>query len=65
MALLLGPLRNVSVATHKEVVSWIMSKMVFYMPTVVAVTPTTSYFPASKMGLITLNPQLFIGFLKS
>jgi hypothetical protein len=32
--------------------------MAFYMPTVVAVTPTTSYFPASKMGLITLKPLI-------
>ena len=56
MAFLLGPvLRNVSVATRKEVISWLMPKMVFYMPTVAAVTTTAGYFLASKMGLITLN----------
>lgn len=59
MAFLLGPvLRNVSVATRKEVISWLMPKMVFYMPTVAAVTTTAGYFLASKMGLITLNPPV-------
>ena len=56
MAFLLGPvLRNVSLSTRKEVISWLMPKMVFYMPTVAAVTTTAGYFLASKMGLITLN----------
>ena len=59
MAFLLGPvLRNVSVATRKEVISWLMPKMVFYMPTAAAVTTTAGYFLASKMGLITLNPPV-------
>jgi hypothetical protein len=59
MAFLLGPvLRNVSLATRKEVISWLMPKMVFYMPTVAAVTTTAGYFLASKMGLITLNPPV-------
>jgi uncharacterized membrane protein len=59
MAFLLGPvLRNVSLATRKEVISWLMPKMVFYMPTVAAVTITAGYFLASKMGLITLNPPV-------
>jgi hypothetical protein len=49
-------LRNVSVAIDKEVVPWLVSKMVFYMPTVIAVAPTAGYFPASKTGLTTLNP---------
>jgi hypothetical protein len=35
-----------------------MPKMVFYMPTVAAVTTTAGYFLASKMGLITLNPPV-------
>ena len=40
MAFLLGPvLRNVSLATRKEVISWLMPKMVFYMPTVVEKLP--------------------------
>jgi hypothetical protein len=56
MAFLLGPiLRNVSLSTRKEVISWLMPKMVFYMPTVSSVTTTAGYFLASKMGLITLE----------
>jgi len=56
MAFLLGPiLRNVSLSTRKEVISWLMPKMVFYMPTVASVTTTSGYFLASKMGLITLE----------
>jgi hypothetical protein len=59
MAFLLGPiLRNVSLATRKEVISWLMPKMVFFMPTVAAVTTTAGYFLASRMGLITLNPPI-------
>jgi uncharacterized membrane protein len=56
MAFLLGPiLRNVSLSTRKEVISWLMPKMVFFMPTVSTVTTTAGYFLASKMGLITLQ----------
>jgi len=56
MAFLLGPiLRKVSLSTRKEVVSWLMPKMIFYMPTVASVTTTAGYFLASKMGLITLE----------
>lgn len=59
MAFLLGPvLRNVSLSTRKEVISWLMPKMVFYMPTVSAVTTTAGYFLASKVGLITLQPPI-------
>ena len=59
MAMLLGPvLRNVSLSTRKEVISWLMPKMVFYMPTVAAVTTTAGYFLAFEMGLITLNPPV-------
>src|SRR5918994_3566500 len=59
MAFLLGPvLRNVSLATRKEVISWLMPKMVFFMLTVAAVTTTAGYFLASKMGLITLSPPV-------
>ena len=47
-----------SLSTRKEVISWLMPKMVFYMPTVSAVTTTAGYFLASKMGLITLNPPV-------
>jgi len=56
MAFLLGPvLRNVSLSTRKEVISWLMPKMVFYMPTVSAVTTTAGYFLASRLGFITLH----------
>src|SRR5918992_2727339 len=59
MAFLLGPvLRNVSLATRKEVISWLMPKMVFFMPTVATVTTTAGYFLASRMGLITLDPPV-------
>ena len=51
-------LRNVSLATRKEVITWLMPKMVFYMPIVAAVTTTAGYFLASRMGLITLNPPV-------
>jgi uncharacterized membrane protein len=61
MAFLLGPiLRGVSLSTRNEVISWLMPKMVFYMPTVASVTTTAGYFLASKMGLITLQtPVLY------
>lgn len=56
MAFLFGSiLRNVSLSTRKEVISWLMPKIVFYMPTVASVTTTAGYFLASKMGLITLE----------
>jgi uncharacterized membrane protein len=56
MAFLLGPvLRNVSLSARKEIISWLMPKMVFFMPAVSAVTTTAGYFLASKMGLIALN----------
>jgi hypothetical protein len=59
MAFLLGPiLRNISLTTRKEVISWLMPKMVFYMPTVSAVTTTAGYFLASRLGLITLHPPV-------
>lgn len=59
MAFLLGPiLRKVSLSTRKEVISWLMPKMVFYMPTVASVTTTAGYFLASKMGLITLESPI-------
>jgi uncharacterized membrane protein len=59
MAFLLGPvLRNVSLSTRREVTSWLMPKMVFYMPTVAAVTTTAGYFLASRLGFISLNPPV-------
>jgi hypothetical protein len=59
MAFLLGPvLRNVSLSTRREVTSWLMPKMVFYMPTVSAVTTTAGYFLALRLGLISLHPPV-------
>ena len=59
MAFLLGPvLRNVSLSTRKEVISWLMPKMIFFMPTVAAVTTTAGYYLASRIGLITLHPPI-------
>ena len=59
MAFLFGPiLRNVSLSTRKEVISWLMPKMIFYMPIVASVTTTAGYFLASKMGLITLESPI-------
>ena len=49
MVFLLGPvLRNVNLSTRKEVISWLMPKMVFYMPTVAAITTTAGYFLAPE-----------------
>ena len=61
MAFLLGPiLRNVSLSTRREVVTWLKPKMIFFMPTVASVTSTAGYFLASKMGLISLDsPTLY------
>src|ERR671924_291184 len=59
MAFLLGPvLRNVSLSTRKEVTSWLMPKMVFYMPTVSAVTTTAGYLLALRLGFISLHPPI-------
>jgi uncharacterized membrane protein len=60
MAFLLGPvLRQVSLSTRKEVISWLMPRMVFFMPTVAAVTTTAGYFLASRLGLITVEAPTF------
>ena len=59
MAFLLGPvLRKVSLSTRKELISWLMPKMVFYMPTVASVTTTAGYFLALKMDLITTQAPI-------
>lgn len=59
MAFLLGPvLRKVSLSTRREVTSWLMPKMVFYMPTVSAVTTTAGYFLALRLGFISLHPPI-------
>src|SRR5919106_61533 len=59
MVFLLSPvLRNVNLSTRKEVISWLMPKMVFYMLTVAAVTTTAGYFLASKLVLFPLTPPI-------
>jgi len=59
MAFLLGPiLRGVTLSTRKEIISWLMPKMVFYMPTVASITTTAGYFLAMKMGLITMQAPI-------
>src|SRR3954454_20337539 len=52
------PCSNVSLSTRREVISWLMPKMVFYMPTVSAVTTTAGYFLALRLGFISLHPPV-------
>ncbi|MGI0062547.1 MAG: hypothetical protein ACREBA_08865 [Nitrosotalea sp.] len=61
MAFILGPiLRRVTFSTRKELISWLMPKMLFYMIAVSSVTTTAGYYLAAKMGLITLHtPTLY------
>ncbi|TBR09196.1 MAG: hypothetical protein EPO62_05310 [Candidatus Nitrosotenuis sp.] len=64
MALILGPiLRRVSVATRKELISWLMPKMLFYMIVVSSVTTTAGYYLAEKMGLITFEAPIIYWML--
>jgi uncharacterized membrane protein len=59
MGFVLGPvLRKVSPTTRKEIITWLMPKMVFYMPTVSSVTTTAGYFLASKAGLLVSSTPL-------
>lgn len=58
MALILGPiLRKVSVSTRKEIITWLMPKMLFYMIVVSSVT-TAGYYLAEQMGLVTLEAPI-------
>ena len=60
MGFILGPIfRHVSIQTRKEIISWLMPKMIFYMSTVTAVTSTAGYYLAAKMGLFTYNTPMF------
>jgi len=64
MALILGPiLRRVSFTTRKEIISWLMPKMLFYMITVSSVTTTAGYYLAEKMGLITFQAPVIYWML--
>ncbi len=64
MALILGPiLRRVSFATRKEIISWLMPKMLFYMITVSSVTTTSGYHLAEKMDLITFQAPVIYWML--
>ena len=59
MALVLGPiLRKVSVATRKELITWLMPKMLFYMIVVSSVTTTAGYYLAEQMGLVTFEAPI-------
>ena len=60
MGFILGPIfRHVSIQTRKEIISWLMPKMIFYMSTITAVTSTAGYYLATKMGLFTYNTPTF------
>lgn len=64
MAIILGPtLRRVSITTRKEIISWLMPKMLFYMITVSSVTTTAGYYLAEKMGLITFQAPIIYWML--
>jgi hypothetical protein len=64
MAFIHGPLiRNVSLSIQKEIITWLIPKMGFFMSTVSAVTITAGYFLASKMGLIILECNIFYWIL--
>lgn len=59
MGFVLGPvLQKVSPPTRKEIISWLMPKMIFYMPTVAAVTTTAGYFLGERMGLFVFRTPL-------
>lgn len=59
MGFVLGPIvRKVSLPTRREIIAWLMPKMIFYMPTVASVTTTAGYFLASAMGLFILGPPV-------
>ena len=66
MAFLLGPvLQNVSLSTRKEVISWLMPKMVFYMPTVELLQQQLGSSLLQKWVCLLYNHPLFIGSLQS
>lgn len=64
MAIILGPIfRKVTIETRREIVSWLMPKMIFYMTTITAVTSTTGYFLGARMGLFTYAEPAFYWIL--
>lgn len=59
MAFLLGPiLSNVTRTSRKEIASWLMPKLIFYMSTMSAVTIIAGYFLGLKLGLMDLAPPI-------
>ena len=64
MGFVLGPiLRNVSLSTRRELITWLMPKMIFYMTTVSSVTTTAGYFLAARLGLLTVGPPVYYWML--
>lgn len=59
MAFLLGPiLSNVTRRSRKEIASWLMPKLIFYMSTMSTVTIIAGYFLGLKLGLMDLAPPI-------
>ncbi len=59
MAFLLGPvLKRATFSSRREIISWLMPKLIFYMPTMSSVTIIAGYFLGSNLGLIQLTPPI-------
>lgn len=59
MGFILGPvLSRVSLTTRREIIAWLMSRMIFYMVTVSSVATTAGYFLGARMGLFVLRAPL-------
>jgi len=64
MGFVLGPiLRKVSLSTRREIITWLMPKMIFYMTTVSSVTTTAGYFLAARLGLLAVGPPVYYWML--
>jgi uncharacterized membrane protein len=59
MAFLLGPvLKRAAFSSRRDIASWLMPKLIFYMPTMSSVTIVAGYFLGSRMGLIQFAPPI-------
>lgn len=59
MAFLLGPvLSKVTRESRKEIASWLMPKLIFYLSTMSAVTIIAGYFLGLRLGLMSLTPPI-------
>ncbi|MGI0079870.1 MAG: hypothetical protein ACRECH_09610 [Nitrososphaerales archaeon] len=59
MAFLLGPiLSKVTKSSRKEIASWLMPKLIFYLSTMTAVTIIAGYFLGVKLGLMNFAPPI-------